>query len=231
MKETVLITGCNRGIGLELVRQFAEKGMHVIATCRNPDKAVELQKLAALNANIVVEQLNVTEDESIKKLSKKYESMAIDILINNAGANDQNATPFGNIDTDKWLELFKINTLAPIKMTEAFIENFKKVEKPRVCMISTTFASMVAMPIGGNYLYRTSKAALNSAVVALSHDLKNHGIIPVLIHPGWVKTDMGGKDAQITTQESVQGIIKVIFSLSLEDSGKFFNYDGTIVPW
>ncbi len=229
---TILITGSNRGLGLEFVKQYAKDEWDVIACCRTPDKADELQTLAKNHeGKVSVHKLDVSDFKAIEEFGTKFKGRPIDVLINNAGVYERLKNQFGQIDYDNWIESFQINTLAPIKMAEIFIENVAKSEKKTIISISSKVGSIADNTSGKRYIYRSTKTALNMAVKSLSIDLKPQGIIAVSLHPGWVLTDMGGPNALIDTKKSIQGMKQVIQNLTMTDSGKFLNYDGTEIPW
>lgn len=223
---SILITGTNRGIGLELTRQYAAEGWRVIACCRHPDTATELQKIAGTVERLA---LDVTDDAAIKRLARDLAGRPVDVLLNNAGAIGDRET-FGQTDTDGWLRLFHINCIAPLHMLEAFQDHLAAGEQKKAVSISTRMASMGDNPSGGNYGYRTSKAALNMAMVTAAADLRGRLTLAV-IHPGWVQTDMGGPAAPVKVEDSAAGIRRIIARLTPAESGRFFNYDGSTIPW
>lgn len=230
---TTLITGTNRGIGLEFVRQYAEDGWHVIACCRQPAKAEKLNKIATQYPDhISIYALDMADHQQIDQLSQSLSGEAIDLLINNAGVyppSDDGG--FGSIDYTAWIETFQINTMAPLKMVEAFINQISNSNLKTIATITSKMGSIDDNQRGGSYIYRSSKAAVNMVGKSLAVDLKPRGIISVLLHPGWVKTDMGGQNALISTEQSVSGMRRVLSGMSLADSGKFFAYDGQLIPW
>lgn len=230
---TTLITGTNRGIGLEYVRQYARDGWQVIACCRQPAKADNLRQLAAqYPAHIRIHALDVADHQQIDQLASSLANETIDLLINNAGvyppADDGG---FGSIDYAAWAHTFQINTMAPLKMAEAFINQISHSNLKTIATITSKMGSIADNQRGGSYLYRSSKAAVNIVAKSLAIDLKPRGILSVLLHPGWVKTDMGGQDALISTEQSVAGMRQVLSKIAPADSGKFFAYDGQIIPW
>ena len=225
---TVLITGANRGLGLEFVRQYTTDNWRVIATCRDPKSAKDLNQI---KGNIKILPLDVTDFMAIKQTSKLLQSENIDILLNNAGIFDSHKNGFGKTNFDAWTEMLRINTLAPLKIVESFMAQIISSDKRIIVSISSLLGSVSANDSGGQYAYRSSKTALNSINKSLSVDLAEKGIISIVISPGWVRTDMGGPDAAIDTVDSVAGIRGVIDSLKPEDSGKFFNFDGSIINW
>lgn len=229
---TVLITGSNRGLGLEFCRQYAREGWNIIACCRKPQQAFELDELARQYNNIQVETLDVADFSQVDALSQKLSDLCIDVLINNAGIYaDQREHSFGKLDYQAWTKTLTVNTLSPVKMAEAFLPQIKCSEKKLIVSISSLMGSMSDNDMGGSILYRSSKAALNAAMKSLAIELKGQSIGVLIFHPGWVRTDMGGANALINADESVSGMRSVINSFSLEQSGSFIKYDGTLLPW
>ncbi len=230
---TTLITGANRGIGLGLARQYAADGWRVLACTRHPQKADALNELAAQHPGLVqIHALDVTDLAQIDALSKTLASEPIDLLINDAGIYpDAQFKGFGHTDYAKWMHAFQVNTMAPLKMAEAFVAQVARSKLRIIATISSSMGSIGANTAGGSYLYRSSKTAVNMVNRNLALDLKAQGITAVVLHPGWVKTDMGGPGAEIPVQESVSGLRKVIGKLTQADSGKFFDYEGQEVAW
>ena len=230
---TTLITGANRGIGLELARQYAADGWRVLACCRHPEKAAALNELAVQHSGRVqVLALDVTDLAQIDALSGALANESIDLLVNNAGVYpDAQFKGFGQTDYAKWMLAFQVNTMAPLKMAEAFVAQVARSRLKTIATISSMMGSIDDNTSGGSYLYRSSKAAVNMVNKSLSIDLKGEGITAVVFNPGWVKTDMGGPDAVISVQESVSGLRRVIGRLTQADSGKFFDYDGREIAW
>lgn len=217
---TVLITGANRGLGLEFCRQYAEKGWDVIACCRNPAQASELNALSQPYTSIQKEALDVAHFDEIDSLSTKLSDTCIDVLINNAGIyGDQSNHGFGQLDYQAWLNTLTINTQAPIKMAEAFLPQIKLGSKKLIVNISSLMGSVSDNDSGGSILYRSSKAALNASMKSLSIDLRSQGVGVLIFHPGWVKTDMGGANALIDAKTSVGGMYAVIANFTLAQSG------------
>jgi NAD(P)-dependent dehydrogenase (short-subunit alcohol dehydrogenase family) len=231
--KTTLITGANRGIGLEFCRQYAAEGWRVLACSRYPEKSDALNKLAAGNPELIkVHLLDVADHVEIDKLAQVLADESIDLLINNAGIYpDSDKAGFGHTDYAKWLEAFRINTMAPLRMAETFAAQIARGKQKIIVTITSKMGSIADNSGGGSYLYRSSKAAANMVVKSLAIDLKPLGITAVVFHPGWVKTDMGGPNATISAEQSVSGIRQVISGLSPDDSGKFFGYDGQAIPW
>lgn len=226
----VLITGANRGIGLEFVRQYAADGWRVIAACRDPLKAAALNALAGSSGGRVsVPSLDVSDFDQIERLALALKSETIDLLINNAGYYPQSS--FGAIDYADWDKAFRINAMAPMKMVESFVEHVARSRLRKIATLSSKMGSIADNSSGGSYLYRTSKVAANMAMRNLAIDLQPRGIAAITLHPGWVRTDMGGPNALITTEQSVAGLRKVIDQLSTHNAGRFIAYDGQEIPW
>ena len=228
---TLLITGANRGIGLELVKQYADSGWIIHACCRNPGNADALNSLAKNNASITVHTLDICNSNQIHELKTTLGNTPIDILFNNAGIYGQNNAYFGNTDVTQWLNCFEVNTVAPMKVSEALVGNVASSELKIIATMSSKMGSMADNGSGGSYVYRSSKAALNAAMVSAAIDLKPKGIKVAILHPGWVKTDMGGPNAEITVEECVNQLRNTLDNLTLETSGTFFEIDGSVIPW
>lgn len=231
MNETILITGSNRGIGLELAKQYAESGWRVLACCRSPEKANELSALGDLHNNLSIHRLDVTDSEQLLSLANEFKDQPIDILFNNAGIYGPNDTSFEKIDENGWLECLRINTISPMKVTQAFIENVAISKRKLIATMSSKMGSMSDNGSGGSYIYRSSKAALNAVMKSASIDLRPRGIKVAILHPGWVLTDMGGPNAEISVKECVNSLRKNIDNVTLENSGQFFEIDGSLISW
>lgn len=227
--KTLLITGANRGIGLEYVRQYAAAGWQVIACCRAPATADALNALAQQYASIRVEALDVADFVAIRRLAASLQTTPIHVLINNAGVYPESA--FGQTDDDAWLHAFKVNSMSTLKLAEAFMPHLVKAGGAKLVAMTSKMGSIEDNSSGGEYIYRSSKTALNMVVKSLAIDLTKYGVAVALLHPGWVKTDMGGPHGLIDVQTSVNGLRQVIADLSLEDSGKWVAYDGKPIPW
>lgn len=227
---TLLITGANRGLGLEFVNQYAEDGWQVIACCRWPDDAKELNALAdKFGDQIEVYALDVADFEQIDALALLLQGRPIDLLINNAGVYPQ--SEFGHVAYEAWAEAFHINTMAPMKMVEAFAPHVAASSLKKIVTLTSKMGSIDDNTSGGSYIYRSTKAAGNMVMKSLAVDLKPMGIASTILHPGWVRTDMGGPNGLIDAPESVAGMRKVIEALTLENSGRFVAYDGKLIPW
>lgn len=229
----VLITGANRGLGLEFVKQYAEEGWQVHACCRHPEEAETLKSLVEEHHNAVeIHKLDVSDFSAIENLAENAMSgVTIDVLINNAGVYGGHENKLGDVNYDEWLKTFRVNTLAPLKMAESFVKHLEKSEQKKIISISSKMGSIADNTSGNSYIYRSSKTALNMVMKNLAIDLQRKGMTVAVLHPGWVLTDMGGPNALIKPEESVHGMRKVIAELQKEDSGKFFDYKGEIVPW
>jgi len=223
---TVLITGANRGIGLEFTREYAAEGWRVHAACRDPGAARELK---AVKGDVTVHAVDVANDDSVRALAASLKGEAIDLLINNAGILPRDQ--LGKTDTEEWLRAFHTNSIAPIHVLEAFLPHLERGGQKTAVALTSKMGSIADNSSGGSYLYRSSKAALNAAMKSAAIDLRSRGIKVAVFHPGWVRTDMGGPSAMIDTKTSVAGLRKKIAALRPDDSGGFFNYDGTPLPW
>jgi NAD(P)-dependent dehydrogenase (short-subunit alcohol dehydrogenase family) len=225
---TVLITGASRGLGLEFARQYANDAWRVIATCRDPAAAADLK---AVEGAVDIHALDVTDHKAIRALARTLEGRAVDLLINNAGIFGPDDFAFGDMDYGAWAEVIGVNTLAPYAVTECFAGHVAASDLKTVVAVTSRMGSIASIDKGSSCIYRSSKAALNAVMKGLSHELKALGITVAVLHPGWVKTDMGGPDASIDAPVSVSGLRQVIAGLKPGDSGKFFNYDGDEIPW
>lgn len=230
---TVLITGANRGLGLEFATQFAADGWNIIACCRQPDHAESLHSLKNIHqARLRIHQLDLADFAAIDRLAGILREEPIDLLINNAGVYPPaQQGEFGHINYDAWLDTLRINTLAPLKMAEAFVTHLERSRLKTLAIITSKMGSIADNQRGGSYPYRTSKAAVNMVAKSLAIDLAPRGITTILLHPGWVQTRMGGPGALISTQQSVTGMRAVLNQITPDDSGKFFAYDGQLIPW
>ncbi len=225
---TCLITGANRGIGLEFVKQYAADGWRVHGTCRRPEAAERLKEVAG---DVQVHPLDVTDFARIEALARKLGGEAIDLLINNAGIYGPRLTPYEAIDYAAWAEVLRVNTMAPVKVSAVFAEMVAKSGLKRIVAITSQMGSIADNSSGGSYIYRSSKAGLNAAMKSLAHDLTGKKITVAVLHPGWVRTDMGGSGATIDPFESVAGLRQVIDGLRFEDGCRFLAYDGRELPW
>ncbi|WP_429911313.1 SDR family oxidoreductase [Glycocaulis sp.] len=228
----VLITGASRGVGLALAGVFAEQGWDVVATCREgPDNAA----LAALSDTFAdrvrIETLDVSDAASLDALTASLDGLPIDILVNNAGITHRD-TQLGSLDYDAWRAVLNVNLLAPVRVTEALLENVLASDQKKIVAISSSLGS-ISRTSSGNYFYRTSKAALNMAMRSLAHDLKDRGVTIALLSPGYVDTDftrgVGGQ--KVSVRESAHGLFAAMTAMTIADSGRFFRYTGEDLDW
>lgn len=222
---TVLVTGANRGIGLEYAKQLSAKGYTVIGTARTPEKADELDVVADR-----VEQLDVADPESVAALAERLDGVAIDILINNAGIFEREDVTIDKVDFDMMERTFAVNTLGPLRVTKALMPNLRAGKSKIVISMSSGLGS-IEKSNGRWYAYRSSKSALNQINKIWSVELGPEGFICTVLHPGWVRTDMGGPNATYSPEESVGGLIRVIEELGAEDNGGFYDFQGNPIPW
>jgi NAD(P)-dependent dehydrogenase (short-subunit alcohol dehydrogenase family) len=218
---TALITGASRGIGREFVRQYRAQGWRVIATCRDP-------KASEIDGDVF--PLDVADGTSVAALAKAVAGEAIDLLVNNAGISGPRGYGVGSIPYDAWEEVLRTNTLGPLRVAEALLEPVARSER-RLMVFLTSGLGSIGQGGGGYYLYGSSKAALNKAVKSLSVDLRSRGVGCLLLHPGWVRTDMGGSGASVSVEASVRGMRRVIDGWSLSRTGTFVDFTGLAIPW
>lgn len=232
--DKVLVTGANRGIGLEFVKYYSGEGHQVFATTRSPGADDELHQLASQNENIRIVQLELEDDASIAELKKTLDDRPIDLLILNAGYYGPRieGKHFGSVNYEEWAKLFNVNVLGNMKVVEALSDNVAASMQKKIAVLSAIKGSIGDNTGGGTYPYRSAKAALNAVTKSLAIDLLPQGIKVVALHPGWVKTDMGGfKHAPLETAESVQGMVVVISEMTEETTGRFIAYDKRDLPW
>lgn len=229
----ILITGANRGIGLELTRQYAADGWNVLACCRSPENAHDLNKLAAASAgNIAVYLLDVTNAAHRTSLAAQLKGQPIDILFNSAGVSGNWSTQgFGQCQADEWLDVLHINVITPMLMMQDFAANVALSERKIIANMSSKMGSVTDNTSGGSYIYRSSKAALNMVNKSAAHDLARKGISVVALHPGWVRTDMGGANGELSVEESVTALKRNLANVTLADSGRLIDIDGSTIPW
>lgn len=226
----VLITGANRGIGLGLTEYYLAKGAHVFACSRNPDGARELwEQERDYGKRCQLVRLDVTDARDLAALPETLGDQAVDLLINNAGMLPENDSKFASLQADAMLKTFQVNVIGPLSVTQAVLPALRRSKHPIVVNITSKMGSLGDNRSGGNYAYRISKTALNMLNLNMAHELK--GLICVAIHPGWVETRMGGPNAPLTVATSISGITAVINKLTVQDSGKFFDYTGGEIPW
>jgi NAD(P)-dependent dehydrogenase (short-subunit alcohol dehydrogenase family) len=241
---TVLITGAGRGLGLEMARQYFTDGWQVIACVRSPERCPELRALAAQankpGAQVEIVALDVSNHAAIDALAVRLQGRTIDVLLNSAGTMGagnfatQGLTfgKFGASDFPDWEQTFRINIIAPMKMAEAFVTHVAQSGQKKIVSLTSILGSMTKNTIGGLYAYRASKAAVNAVMHSMAIDLgRKYQIIAIPIHPGWVRTDMGGPRADIDPVTSVSGMRSVIAGLDLAKAGRYWMYNGDELPW
>lgn len=242
----IVITGASRGIGFELAKQYLQFGAtcesdavnsitEVVATCREPEKALKLQALLESHCNthrnkLVIEQLDVCKPESVACFKDTMLHKHIDILFNNAGIYGPNA-PLLPVDLEQWYRVIHLDCMAPMFLTQQLFDNIKASELKKIVNISSDMGSIAMNTGGGAYLYRSAKAGLNAAMHSLALDVRQFDVTVLLVHPGHVITDMGGPNAKVSVEDSILGIRKVVDSATQEQSGRFFDWQGTLLPW
>jgi NAD(P)-dependent dehydrogenase (short-subunit alcohol dehydrogenase family) len=229
---SVLVTGANRGLGLEFARQYAAAGWRVYAGCRAPATADSLRAIAAASAGrLSVHALDVRDRPGIRALAAELASERIDLLLNNAAIWGSAGQGLGELDDRVWAEVLDVDVLGPVRVSEAFVEHVAGSTRKTIVMLSSRLGSIAGNDSGGRYMYRSAKAGLNAVVRSLAVDLAGRGIVCIALTPGWVRTDMGGPGAPLSPAESVAGMRRVIDGLDLAQSGRFLAYDGAAVPW
>lgn len=232
---TMLITGANRGLGLGLAQTYLDAGWSVVAAGRSSSPELEALQVEGLEFHA----LDLTDDAQLDDLAGRLASRTIDVLINNAGRmakhelerGKESVQGFGHFDRSLWHQVFDINLFTPMALAERLAENLARAERGKIITLSSTLGSMALNRFGGLYAYRASKAGVNAIMKSMAIDLAERGIIAIAMHPGWVRTDMGGPDADIDIETSVRGMKRVIDGLQAADSGKFFGWDGSELPW
>ncbi len=227
----VLITGANRGLGFGFVEKYLGKNVHVVCTTRDIPSSKDLLAIKErFPNNLEIFELDLLKETAGGTLANLIGDRPIDILINNAGVSSTNQH-LEAVSPKPWLEVLKVNLIAPLIVTQSIINNVKRGSEKKIYFLSSQLGSIGDNTSGGMYIYRSSKAGLNQLVKSLSVDLKSQGITVVSLHPGWVKTDMGGPNAPVSIDESIEGMMKVIDTTNIRDTGRFLNYDGKELPW
>ena len=227
----VLVTGANRGLGLGFVKNYLGKNVNVVSTTRDLKSSKELLALKErFPNNLEIFELDLLKEGAGYTMANFLGDRPIDILINNAGVGSTNQH-LQAVSPKPWLEVLKVNLIAPLMVTQSIIDNVKKGSDKKIYFLSSQLGSIADNTGGGMYIYRSSKTGLNQVVKSLSVDLKPQGITVVSLHPGWVKTDMGGPNAPVSIDESIEGMMKVIYATDIRDTGRFLNYDGKELPW
>ncbi len=224
----VLITGANRGIGLGLAKLYARDDWTVFAGARDPSTADDLMRV---DGNVIILPLDVADPAAVAILSERLRGVEIDMLIANAGIYGPRDLKIGGLDYAAWTDVLAVNTLGPIRVAEAFLDHVRQSEEGKIVALSSIMGSIESNASGGEYIYRSSKAALNAAMTSLAIDLRDERITVAMFHPGWVRTDMGGPSASVSIDESVEGLYRAISDLTLADSGAFLDFEGNRLPW
>jgi NAD(P)-dependent dehydrogenase (short-subunit alcohol dehydrogenase family) len=217
----VLITGASRGIGREFCRQYLAAGWRVLAAMRDPAKALE---------GTIAHRLDVDDPASVSALGQAIDE-PLDLVISNAGISGPRDDGPGNFRVEPWLQVMRTNVVGPALVADAFTPHLVRGKGRVLATVSSRMGSIGALESGGRYVYRSSKAAVNMVNRLLSFDLKPRGITCIVLHPGWVRTDMGGSSAPVSPEDSVRGMRQVLDRVGPKDTGAFFNYDGTALPW
>ncbi|HEY7609694.1 MAG TPA: SDR family oxidoreductase [Alphaproteobacteria bacterium] len=225
---TILITGANRGIGFELVKQYAAQGWRVHATCREPAGADALRALAG---DVRLHRLDVVRPDEIQEVARALAGEPIDLLVNNAGISANTKTSLGDVDYAHWEHMLRVNVMGPLRVAEAFVPHVAASGRRIMLFLSSRAGSIADNLSGGRYLYRSSKAALNMVVKSLAIDLIPKRITCVAVHPGWARTDMGTAAAPIPVAASVEALRALVDRLEPHYNGHFLNYDGQELRW
>ena len=225
---TILITGANRGIGLALAEELIARGDRVIATVRDPFRLPDLLKTAP-REQVVVIGMEVTDDRAVARAAAAL-TEPLDVLVNNAGIMGPARQSALDTDFGGFAQTLAVNTIAPLRIAQAFLPHLRQSKTPRILTISSQMGAL-SLERSGSIAYRASKAAVNKVMQTLATELKPEGITVAVAHPGWVQTDMGGQGADITPAESAAGLMALIDRLVIKDTGQFFRWDGTVHPW
>jgi NAD(P)-dependent dehydrogenase (short-subunit alcohol dehydrogenase family) len=225
---TILITGANRGIGLALAMFLVNRGDRVIATMRDPFRIPDFLKTAPRERMMVL-GMDVTDDRSVERAAAAVKE-PIDVLVNNAGIHGPRGASSLDTDLAALAEVLAVNTIAPLRVARAFLPQLKQGKNPRILTVSSQMGALSGS-VQGSMAYRTSKAAVNKLTQCLAADLQPQGVAAIVLHPGWVQTDMGGSAADLTPEESARGIAGLIDKIGINETGRFYRWDGTIHPW
>lgn len=225
MPQTYFVTGANRGIGLEFARQLSARGDRVLATCRDPARAAELASVASR-----VVRLDLTDPASLGALPPELGEQPVDVLICNAGVSAEGKS-VATLDGAELRRVLDVNAVAPILVAQALLPALRRGSRKLVCNITSQLGSIANNTGGSTYAYRASKAALNMLTVSMANELRPEGFTCVAVHPGWVRTDMGGPNATLAPDEAVRSMLSVLDKLSPASTGRFLNYDGAPMPW
>jgi NAD(P)-dependent dehydrogenase (short-subunit alcohol dehydrogenase family) len=225
----VVVTGANRGIGLELVRQLLARGDEVEAACRRPEDAGELRELAS--PHLRVHRCDVADDASVRAFAAELGTAAIDLVINNAGVSGGQRQSLRELDFAEAARTYEIDALGPLRIALALLPHVRRGSGKKLVHVTSGLGSIGDNRSGGFYGYRMAKAALNMASKTLAVDLRGEGIVSVVINPGWVQTDMGGRNASVPVADSVRGILREIDAATLDRTGEFLDWKGGTYPW
>lgn len=229
---TILITGANRSIGLALAKEYYKSGWRVIACMRDVNNAKDLREFTKNNDRLRIVKLDVSNPDDIRSLTSELNEESIDILINNAGIGVAPEMKFGDVDQAGFLEIFKINSIAPVLVSQALVDQIAKSRLKIIANMASRLASIELNTDSGYFIYRASKAALNMATKSMAIDLKSRGISVISLRPGLVKgSGLGGPNATTSLEESAEGMHAILNNITLRDSGIFINYDGERFPW
>ena len=238
---SILITGANRGLGLEFCQQYSQDNWRVFACCRDPDAADALDSIAVASAGrVTIHKMDTNISEEVSAVAAELQGESIDILINNAGVADsygigvfegKDDPDLNNYDMEGWQEVLNTNVISPGRVSGAFAEHVATSEKKLIVMMASGLSSIANTWQGGRYAYRTSKAALNMLMRGIGAWLEPRGVTVVSIAPGWTRTELGGPNANNSVEEAISGVRSVIERLSLEDTGSYWNFDGQRLPW
>ena len=230
---SILITGASRGLGLEWTRQCAERGWKVYATCRDPFEAGELRRLDDRYAHITLHPLDVTDPAQVATLARTLPQAKIDVVVLNAGVwLDWDATlRIGKLDFERWEQTLRTNLLGPARVVDGLVEHVARSDLRLFVGITSEMGCVSSIPTAGSYAYRASKAGLNAALHGMAHELKRRNIGVLLLHPGWVKTKLGGESAALTPAQSVAGMLERIEQFTMAQTGRLFTHDGRELRW
>ena len=221
---SVLITGCDTGLGPEFARQYAAEGYRVFATCLDPDTASAAR---SVKGDVRVLELDVSDLDAIEALAEELKTEPIDILLSNAGLGKHHP-PFAQTDYAQWRRILEVNLIGPMKLAECFVEHVAASSMKVMAFVSSRMGSIALNLTGGSYAYRSSKAGLNAIVKSLAIDLQHRGVLVLALHPGWAKTEHG---ARVDVDRSVSGMRAVIQRCSRHETGSFFAFNDTLLPW
>jgi NAD(P)-dependent dehydrogenase (short-subunit alcohol dehydrogenase family) len=226
---TFLITGANRGIGLAMAEALIARGDRVIAAVRDPFRVPDVLKTAAKEHCVIV-GMDVGDQRSVDRAAAAI-TEPVDVLVNNAGVNPPGRSSATNADLLELMQVLAVNTVAPLRVAQAFLPHLRRSATPRIVTVSSQMGSLTTANSNGAMAYRTSKAAVNKVMQCLATDVKADNIAVVVVHPGWVRTDMGGSAADLSPEESAAGLIALADGLTIRDTGQFFRWNGTVHPW